>query len=99
MEKLTKEEMGEIALIVLKEQARKERIPDANNLKRNLGNASKVLGIPTQKLLSFWVAVYQDLFSSILGEAVEIKFKKAPKNISIFKKMLGTGVSFGSLKG
>ena len=87
MEKLTKEEMGEIALIVLIDQARKERIPDANNLKRNLGNASKVLGIPTQILLSFWVAVYQDLFSSILGEAVEIKFKKAQKNISIFKKL------------
>jgi hypothetical protein len=51
MERLTKEKMGEIALVILKERAKRERIPNANELKRVLGMFLKILVFPKKTWL------------------------------------------------
>ncbi|HPC12633.1 MAG TPA: hypothetical protein PKX33_01815 [Candidatus Paceibacterota bacterium] len=74
MERITKEKMGEIALVILKERAKRERIPNANELKRVLGNVSKDLGIPQKDLACFWVNLYQKIFEETISSAKKIIF-------------------------
>jgi len=74
MERITKEKMGEIALVILKERAKRERIPNANELKRVLGNVSKDLGIPQKDLAYFWVNLYQKIFEETISSAKKIIF-------------------------
>lgn len=76
MKEISKERIGEIAFAILKEKARGERIPDLNDLKRNLGNASKTLGISSEELQSFWVIVYSEIFSNLLTGVEKISFEK-----------------------
>lgn len=76
MKELSKERTGEIALSILKEKTKGERIPELNALKRTLGNSSKELGIPMDELLSFWIKIYSELFSTLIAEAKEVTFEK-----------------------
>lgn len=86
MKEISKERAGEIALAILKDKSRNDRVPDLNDLKRSLGNASKTLGIPPEELLSFWIKIYSELFSSLLAEAEEVTFgKEVPKQPSPLK--------------
>jgi hypothetical protein len=86
MKELSRERLGEIALLILKEKSRNERIPDIKDLKRNLGNASKTLGVSTEELFVLWVTLYSEIFSSVLVEAESITFEKeATQTPSPFK--------------
>lgn len=86
MKELPKERMGEIALSILREKTKGERIPELNALKRTLGNSSKELGVPMDELLSFWIKIYSELFSALIAEAEEITFEKEiPKQPSPLK--------------
>ena len=83
MKEISKERAGEIALAILKDKTRNDRVPDVNDLKRSLGNASKSLGVPPEELLSFWVKIYGELFSELLSKAEEVTFgKEMPKQPS-----------------
>ena len=83
MESLTEQRIGEIAFTILKDKARNDRIPDIGDLKRNLGNASKALGISPEELLSFWIKIYGEMFSELLSKAEEVTFgKEMPKQPS-----------------
>lgn len=76
MEKISKERMGEIALLILKSDAKKDRMPDAENLKRNLGNKSKDLNVPVEELLSFWISIYSEVFEELISRAEAVTFEK-----------------------
>lgn len=82
MKELTKERMGEIALAILKNDSRKDRIPDLKELKRVLGNAEKSTGIPGEELLSFWIIIYSEIFTGIISEAQKIYSDQSPKQPS-----------------
>jgi hypothetical protein len=86
MKEISKERAGEIALAILKDKARNDRVPDVNDLKRSLGNASKTLEIPPEELLSFWIKIYGEIFSEVLSKAEEVTFgKEVPKQPSPLK--------------
>jgi hypothetical protein len=86
MKEISKERAGEIALAILKDKSRNDRVPDLNDLKRNLGNASKTLEIPPEELLSFWIKIYGEMFSELLSKAEEVTFgKEVPKQPSPLK--------------
>jgi hypothetical protein len=53
--------MGEIALKIVKEMMKKKGIHLGTNLKRELGNEAKRLGITRQEALAFSRAVIEDL--------------------------------------
>ena len=60
---------GEIALAVLKYNlTQRPMLLNSNNVKRRLGNASKVTGVPIEEL--------EELFRSIMQEVVEKAFSK-----------------------
>lgn len=83
MESLTEKRIGEIAFATLKEKARNDRIPNVGDFKRDLGNASRALGIPPEELLSFWVKIYGEMYSELLSKAEEVTFgKEMPKQPS-----------------
>ena len=83
--------MGEIALAILREKSKGDRFPDLNNIKRNLGNASKELDFPAEELLRFWVCLYSNLFFKLLAEAENISFapKEPPKTRTLGEKIQG----------
>lgn len=69
MKEISKERMGEIALAILKQKVREDRIPNIQNLKREIGNDSKEIRISKEDLLSFWVGIYSEVFSEIISTA------------------------------
>lgn len=95
MEVLTKERMGEIALAILKQKAKGDRIPDIQELKRNIGNASKEMGISKEELFSLWITLYGEIFEGILSDANRVfedntTVPKQPSPLRVAgKKVLG----------
>jgi len=70
---LTTERKGEIALAILKAKAKKERrLPDANELKRNIGNLAKELGFSKAELTEFVVVLLKEVTKEIVSEIEEI---------------------------
>ncbi|OGI69964.1 hypothetical protein A3A09_02380 [Candidatus Nomurabacteria bacterium RIFCSPLOWO2_01_FULL_42_20] len=55
---LSKERQGEIALLLLKRQLRKTQISAPADLKRDLGNIAKEIGIPMLELRDFLLPLY-----------------------------------------
>ena len=64
---MTKERMGEIALVLVKEDLRRGRVFDPN-FKRELGNIAKATGIPLEELIEFRKLLIKYLFEETFGK-------------------------------
>lgn len=93
MEKITKEEMGAIALILLKEDAKHDKMPDIKNLKRNIGDSSQRLKVPADKLLAFWLEIYKEIFDEVIKDAEKVEFQN-PTKMKPFKVIDGVVKGF-----
>lgn len=64
---LSKERMGEIALLYVKSKARKDSIPlDPQELRRRSGVTAKELGIETEEALQFLLAILSEAFNDVV---------------------------------
>ncbi len=66
IEKMSKARQGEIALIILAKDLVKRGIP-GEGFRRDIGNASKDLGISKDELLSFYVGLLPMVIGAVLG--------------------------------
>ncbi len=70
--KLSKERMGEIALMYVRKKIRKESITlDATQMRRQIGNTAKELSISHEEASAFAENILSDAFSEILEEIVK----------------------------
>lgn len=69
---LTKERMSEIALALIKEDLRRERVFDPA-FKREFGNIAKATGIPLEELVEFRKILIKQLFEEIFGKEEKSK--------------------------
>jgi len=66
---LSKEKQGEIALAVLKLKFKKDRrIPDVQEMKRNIGNFSKETGFSKEELKEFSVLLVKELSEEFISK-------------------------------
>lgn len=65
---LSKERMGEIALLALKRQARNDGIKFGKRVKRGIGNFSKEEGVPIEELEAFARQFINELVEESLGK-------------------------------
>lgn len=65
--KLSEERMGEIALLYVRNKARKESVRlDAQELRRQSGTTAKELGIETEEALQFISTILFDAFNDVI---------------------------------
>jgi len=69
---LSKDRKGEIALAFLKSKFKKERrLPEAQEIKRGIGNFSKESGIPKEELIEFVVLLVKEVTEEFYSEVVK----------------------------
>ena len=66
---MTKERMGEIALLFLKQKLREEGIRLTPNFKRQVGNTAKSIGIETAEALVFAEIIVRELVEETFADA------------------------------
>lgn len=70
---LTKEKQGEIALAILKGKLKKEkRLPDVQEIKRNIGNVSKETGFSKEELTEFILILLKEMTGELISEVEKI---------------------------
>ncbi len=57
---LSKERQGEIALLLIKAQMSRKSIPAPTEIKRELGNIAKEIGIELNELIDFAKPIYEE---------------------------------------
>lgn len=65
---MTKERMGEIALLLVKKQLREKSLDSIKNLKRDAGNESKRLGIAPDEAIEFASVLCREVLSETLAD-------------------------------
>jgi len=66
-ERINKERMGEIALLILEYRIAKEGI-SLSEINRELGNIAKAINVPLDELKKFSIAFYEELLEKILNK-------------------------------
>lgn len=70
-DKMSKERMGEIALLYMKQKFRDEGIRLTQNFKRQVGNTAKEIGVPTTEALAFVEIIVRELVEETFIDAKE----------------------------
>lgn len=65
---LTEEEMGKIALAVLREQIRKDGVRLNDGLKREIGAQAKKMDIPLDKAMAFIERLVREAVDDVFGK-------------------------------
>ena len=79
---LSKERQGEIALMLIKAQLNSKSMPAPRDLKRELGNIAKEIGINLDELIEFAKPLYEEVISQGFGKITitpKNSFKIVPK--------------------
>jgi hypothetical protein len=70
---LSKDKQGEIALAILKFKFKKDgRIPDATEMKRNIGNVSRETGFSKEELKDFSILLVKELAGEFISKMEKI---------------------------
>ena len=70
---LTNEKKGEIALAILRLKFKEDRrLPLASELRRNMGNASKITGFSKEELMEFTLGMIDEIVGELVSEAKKV---------------------------
>ena len=73
---LSEKRQGEIALAILKVKFRKKpTLPNPEEMKRNIGNVSKEVGISQKELAEFSILLVKELTEEYISEMEKVKDK------------------------